>query len=150
VDYWLPNQPAFRRLHEEISQNHVGVSRDGCQEALDLARKYEWPSSVNPAAKASASLPITPASGVQLQNSERGYIEKLEEWEGRSAERLEHGHRRNPPDRSGSLDREGFANADGSDAMEIDQTHLTEEEQPHRPATAAASGGGARKRQRPC
>jgi hypothetical protein len=64
-------------------------------------------------------------------------MEKLEEREGRSAEHI-HVHRRNPPDRSGSLDREGFANADSSDATQIDQTHLTEEEEPRRPAAAAS------------
>jgi hypothetical protein len=61
--------------------------------------------------------------------------------EGWSAEHLERVHRRNLLDHLGSLDGEGFADADGSDAMEIDQTHLTEEEQPHRPAAAAASRG---------
>jgi hypothetical protein len=65
VDYRLPNQPAFRPLHEEIARNHVGLSRDDCQEALDLARKYEWPLSSNAAAKTSTSLLITPTSGVQ-------------------------------------------------------------------------------------
>jgi hypothetical protein len=65
-----------------------GLHGDRGQEALDLARKYEWPLSSNPAAKASASLPITPVSGVQPQNSERGHMEKLEEWKGRNAEHL--------------------------------------------------------------
>jgi hypothetical protein len=62
--------------------------RDNYQKVLNLARKYKWPLSLNPVAKASASFLITPASGVQPQNSERGYMKKLEEWEGRSAEHL--------------------------------------------------------------
>jgi hypothetical protein len=51
-------------------------------------------------------------------------MEKLEGWEEQSAEHLEHVHRRNLPDRSGSLDREGFANADGSDAVDQTQIHV--------------------------
>src|SRR2546423_894564 len=83
VEHWLPEKLDYKRLHQKISRECVGVSREDCKKVLDLARKHGWylPSNLRPEVSACSTSPTSPLiSGVQSDNSERAHVEELYRW----------------------------------------------------------------------
>jgi hypothetical protein len=83
VDHWLPENLDYRRLHQKISRQYVGVSREDCKKTLELARKHGWypPPNPRPEVSACSTSPTLPLiSGVQFDDSERAHIKELNRW----------------------------------------------------------------------